>query len=233
VDLTSAAGQSARTLQTGLTKRQGLLMAQAGENHTPTDKLSDEDWQVIKKHLPAGADQALARSELERIMRDKATPKQKRLECLCLVEQLRPSINALLKTGSEEDQAFAKQLRQRVGKAEKEAEFYGHIPNDTKFKRHCEIFRLYSRLGGDLGVSTGRNERGQYRRWRPPHGAVIEFFQAASLAVFSKAPKPDQVKKIIRRYRQLHFQYGAAHIGGKSESKSTFHSDALVVSKPK
>jgi hypothetical protein len=201
-------------------------MAMAGSKST--SPFDERDWKNVVKTLPEGADLTLARSELERIKCDKTTPKQRQLECLWLVKQCEPLIYSLDKTGSAEDQVLAKRLRQRAAKAKKDAELYGRMPNDTKFMRQCDIFRLYSRLGGKLGVSTGRNERDQYRRWREPHGPVIDFFRAAHRAtIVGKVPKANQVKQIIRRYKKLHFKYGAAHIGGKSESKSksTFHID--------
>jgi hypothetical protein len=62
---------------------------------------------------------------------DKTSPKQRQIECLCLVEQCESVIYSLLKIGSDEDQVFAEQLRQRAAKAKDEAEYYGskvHAP---------------------------------------------------------------------------------------------------------
>jgi hypothetical protein len=129
---------------------------------------------------------------------------------ICLVEQSESVIYSLLKTGSDEDQVFAKQLRQRAVKAKEQAEYYGRMSNDQKFMRQCDILRLYSRLGGNLGISTPRKKSGQYS-WPLPHGPVIEFFQAVHCAtIVGKVPEPNQIKKIVQQYRKL-FKI-AAHV---------------------
>jgi hypothetical protein len=55
-------------------------------------------------------------------------------------------------------------------------------------------------VGGELGVSTPRELKTGEKRL--PHAPVIAYFQATAKAVFGKTPGPEQIKKVVARYRR-------------------------------
>jgi hypothetical protein len=174
----------------------------------PTSAVNDVRWRDVKKILPAAADWAIFRNRLEQIEQAKASPEQLAVQQEAIASQC-DNLRALLETQPNQQQvAFLEELTRHRDDARKQAAMYRRAGKVKRphFVRQCELLWLWEGAGGDLGYSTPRKG--------PPKGPVIRYFQAASKAVFGKAPKPDQIKKIVIEYQHLNFS--AARISSES-----------------
>jgi hypothetical protein len=175
-------------------------MAEADER-----TITDAHWRDIERTLPATADRAYARTGLGQIARAKTSPVQLAAQCEEIARQCDEAASAL--PGA----AFTKQLEQTSHDAKKRAIIYREIEKvgRPRFMRQCQLLWLWETVGGELKVSTPRKrkrrtewrKKGEEPDWPPPTGPVIEYFQAATEAVFGETLGPVQIKKVVADYR--------------------------------
>ena len=170
-------------------------------------RITDAQWQDIEKTLPASADRISVRTRLEQIAQAKLSPEQLALQCDEVARQCEKLAQVLRK-----GHAFIEQLSQCGDVAKQQAVFYrqiGKVPQ-PHFLRQCQLLYLWETIGGNLKITTPRRTE----IWRathettkspPPHGLVIQYFQAVAKAVFGKTPTPWQIKKIVSAYKKLKF----------------------------
>jgi hypothetical protein len=164
-------------------------------------KLTDDQWRSIEKTLAPGFDHEWFRSELERIAHDISSPRRLAQECWDRVELCKRLNQALPKMEmiGNQDSLF-QQLRQQIERDRQLAKSYEQIAKQKtprKFLRQCRVLSAWQRAGGDLGITT--------RPGRVPEGAVIPYFQAASVVVGGKTPGAWQIKDIVKSYRRMNY----------------------------
>ena len=185
-------------------------MAKAKKKSTisPAGKLSDHVWRTVEKTLSASADRVLVRTELERIARDTATPRQRAEECDDRAQLCRNFSQVLAAMELIENKpALTEQLRRQINYETEQVEVFRRIAKEKqprKFLRHCEILWLWEYVGGSRPATTTPKKRSETTGWAP-QGEVFPYFQAAAKVVFGKSPNADQIKKIISSYRHLNF----------------------------
>jgi hypothetical protein len=172
--------------------------------------LSSEQWRAIEKALPPDIDRARVRSELERVadLRAGRSPDQVRV-LRKLLNDLEPA-SQLLGFGQVDDlkQACADALRR-----------------PRLFNLQCGIIRAFHKAGGDLAIATPGPPAGE-SVWPKPTGAVIDYFDAASIAILGKSPGASRIKQIVQVYRRLIFLEGA---GGMTVRADLFDIDGRPV----
>jgi hypothetical protein len=173
------------------------------QSTSPANKLSDHDWWTVEKTLPANADRALVRTELERIARDTATPRQHAEECDDRARLCRNFSQALAAMELIENKpALTEQLCRQINYETKRAEDFRNIAKEKqprRFLRQEEILGLWERVGGELYITTPKKPS-EITGW-DPQGPVIPYFQAASNVVFGTQISADRIKDIVLRYR--------------------------------
>jgi hypothetical protein len=183
----------------------------AGAEHT---LLSNEQWQVIETILPAGADRARFRCDLDRIKHD-WPPLQRAEECANRARQC-DSFRRLLPNLELIDNRpmLAEQLARQSRALNEQASFFRRVheesQNRPKFSQQCAALWLWEQNGGDLAIVTPKKLQPVAEwpaQWRDPHGPVIDFLRAVSMPVFGNEEplRPDTCKKIVQDYRALHF----------------------------
>jgi len=180
--------------------------------HRRLAELADEWWLAIEPMLPAGADRTFARKRIEEIRdsaRKRVSPRQLQKQCEERAASCDRTIR-LLRKKSDNDQAMdlVEQLAQFSAAEKAEAKTYSRVGRVKRphFLQQCELLWLWQSLGGDLSITTPK--KGE------PYGPVILFFQAASQAVFGKAPKAFQIRNIVQRDFQRLNQHRLAGAGG-------------------
>jgi len=171
--------------------------------------ISDTKWRAIEKMLPTSVDRENVRSMLERMARDKSTPKQRAPEQEEIARGCDNLIRLLLKTNPAAAQSeLVAQLSRSSDSAKTWAVFYRQIKR-PRLLRQFEILWLWQMIiGGDLGYTTPRRKRHTpiglpENLWPQPYGNVIPFFQASAIVVLGKAPKPRQIKDIVIAYQHM------------------------------
>lgn len=95
---------------------------------------------------------------------------------------------------------LSQQLRQQIERDRQLAKSYEQIAKQKtprKFLRQCRVLWAWHSAGGDIGITT--------RPGKAPEGAVIPFFQAASVVVGGKTPGAWQIKDIVSRYQKVNY----------------------------
>jgi hypothetical protein len=166
--------------------------------------ISDAARRKIEKTLPPTfaklepAERADFWNKLEQIKRAETPPEK--LAARCEEEVRRLDKLALVIPGG--DVAVIEQINQLGDVLRKRAASCRQIDKagGSRFLRGCQILWLWETVGGELGVSTPRELKMGEKR--SPHGPVIAYFQAVAEYVFGETPGPDQIKKVVARYRR-------------------------------
>jgi len=180
-------------------------------------ELVDQWWPAVEMMLPVGADRDFVRRRIEQIRAsivEKTSPQRLRKQCEKDARHYDQTIRTLRKIKNDQATAVIAQLAQLSAAEKKQAEIYRQIAKVKRpyFLHQCELLRLWQTLGGDLGITTP--ETGN------PHGLVIPFFQAASRAVFGKAPAPYQIRNIKREFQRIYKHSHLAGTGGLAADES-------------
>jgi hypothetical protein len=154
----------------------------------------------IAKTLPAAfaalaaADRADFWNTLEQIKRVETPPEKLAVQCEAAAWQLE-ELASRLPGGAVAAMQSSDILR-------KQAATYRRISKagGPRFLRGCQLLWLWATVGGELGVSTPRELKTGKKR--SPHGPVIAYFQVTAKAVFGETPGPEQIKKVVGRYRR-------------------------------
>ena len=174
-----------------------------GKNETAANgsKLTEEQWRSIVKTLPPGIDQGRLRNELERIAHDISLPRKLAQERWDRVELCKRFNQALPKMDMIGNQGpLSQQLRLQIewdGQLAKSYEQIAKQKTPRKFLRQCRVLWAWKSAGGDIGITT--------RPGKAPEGAVIPFFQAASVVVGGKTPGAWQIKDIVSCYQKVNY----------------------------
>jgi hypothetical protein len=172
--------------------------------------ISDAQRREIAKTLPdafaalAPADQADFWNKLEQIKRAETPPKKLAAQCEEKARQLYDA--PPLPAGHV---AVIEQSKQLGDDWRKLAVTYRQIDKagGSRFLRQCQLLWLWETVGGELGITTPRKRKyerlkeGEKER-RSPHAPVIEYFQATAEDFFGETPGPEQIKKVVARYRR-------------------------------
>jgi hypothetical protein len=165
-------------------------MAEADSNST----LSERNWRGVEKTLPAGADRAYVRAELELIKRNKQSPRQ----LLDIHDKRARSWDYLIQTWPLTDENRGAEIERVARQSEfekKQVKFYEQMiaKNESPhFMRQCAILWLWQQQSG--------KDPSKYL-----HGDAAHYLQAASWAVLSKELKPEGAKDVIEKFRRLNF----------------------------
>jgi hypothetical protein len=138
-------------------------------------------------------------NKLEQIKCTKTPPEKLATQC----EETARHLDELAPVMPKGAVATIEQIKQLSDILRKRAAIYRQISKagGPRFLRGCQLLWLWETVGGKLGVSTPRRELKTGEK-RSPHGAVIAYFQATSKAVLGETPGPEQIKKVVGRYRR-------------------------------
>lgn len=159
-------------------------MAKGGANYT-----DDRFWQSVAKTLPASANAARVRAELERIGRDKLSSEEmvNSLEASARQDEL--WIRSSPVTTEEQTQ-----LQEHAHWCRQQAKHYDRMKGQpAKLRRQYAILLLWQECCGDPPI-TDRIEE-----------PAIQYFQAATTMVFGKPISAGRAKKVIQRFRHMRF----------------------------
>jgi hypothetical protein len=157
--------------------------------------ITDAQWRVIERTLPAAADKVYARNKLEQIARHEVSPRKMAAQCEQFARLCSSSLVVRM-LSSDEDAALLERLIQRGEIAQNHAQACRRFAElkRPRFYRHCLLLWLWVSAGGDLKI----------RRSNPPIGPVVAFLQAADMAVFRKPNTLSawQVRSIVKDFRK-------------------------------
>jgi hypothetical protein len=156
--------------------------------------VTEEQWQEIEKTLLPGADRAHFRKQLERIARDDLTPAQRLNKCDYQIGQCRKFRSVLSELDMAEDKAaiITQLIECQIQADEQRRKIYSQLISDGQSQismRQYEILLLWASRGGSLPIYF--------------KSSAVDFFTAASMVVFGKAPGPESIRDIIRRFRRM------------------------------
>jgi hypothetical protein len=177
--------------------------------HVAEDKLVDgalqAEWHKIAKTLPAGADHAYARHELERIKRDYPA-KRRAEECTTLADWCTAAIEKLPDLDLITDRpALEKQLLEQSRELREKAKYHRRVwkANEDQLRRsqQFDALWLWERLGGDLHY-RGLSSKSEDGKWVT--GAVTNYLVAISTPVFGNPVAEKTASVIVSEYNEFH-----------------------------